>query len=86
MRGFKLYKIDNFDYDGEVDMDFFDANYQKDIMFCNIYGDNALCSLNRDLERMGRKYMSCKDKGSAFARELAAQIRAKTIIISDIIG
>ena len=62
MRGFKLYKIDNFD------------------------GDNAICSLNRDLERMGRKYMSCKDKESTFARELAAQIRAKTLIVSDIIG
>ena len=32
MRGFKLYKIDNFDYDGEVDMDFFDDNYQKHVL------------------------------------------------------
>lgn len=84
MRNFKLNLMEDFDYDGPIDDQFFEENYDKDRMFANIYGDNALCSLNRDLDIMNKKYKRL-DKDSNVAKKFARQIRAKVAIIEDLI-
>lgn len=84
MRKFNVYKMDNFDYSGEVDLEYLEENYTKDKKFRLVYGDNGLCSLNRDLQRMCNRYKMLCGKGDTSAQKLAAQIRAKTEIVEEL--
>lgn len=82
MRNFKLNLLDNFNYDGEIDYKFYNCNIAEARRIFNLFGDNGLVMLNRDLNSLNRAWNRCSD--GAKKDTIAAQIRTQVLIIKEL--
>lgn len=82
MRNFKLNLLDNFSYDGEIDYEFYNGNIAEARRIFNLFGDNGLVMLNRDLNSLNRAWSRCSDGAKKDA--IAAQIRTQVLIIKEL--
>lgn len=82
MRNFKLNLIDDFNYDGEIDYEFYNCNMPEARRIFNLFGDNGLVMLNRDLNSLNRAWQRCADGAKKDA--IAAQVRAQVLIIKEL--
>lgn len=82
MRNFKLNLMDDFSYDGEIDYEFYNCNMPEARRIFNLFGDNGLVMLNRDLNSLNRAWQRCADGAKKDA--IAAQVRAQILIIKEL--
>lgn len=82
MRNFKLNLLDNFSYGGEIDYEFYNCNIAEARRIFNLFGDNGLVMLNRDLNSLNRAWNRCAD--GAKKDGIAAQVRAQVLIIKEL--
>lgn len=81
MRGFNIVDIDCEVY-GPVDEKFYAEMLQEGMRLVNLFGDNGLVMLNRDLNRLNRRLIANRD--TDIYEELAEQARALRNVIEDV--
>ena len=81
MRGFNIVDIDCGLY-GQIDNEFYAEMLQEGMRLVNLFGDNGLVMLNRDLTRLNRRLVA--NKGTDMYDELAEQARALRQVIEDV--
>lgn len=81
MRGFNIVDIDCEVY-GPVDEEFYAEMLQEGMRLVNLFGDNGLVMLNRDLNRLNRRLIANRD--TDMYEELAEQARALRNVIEDV--
>lgn len=81
MRGFNIVDIDCGLY-GPIDNEFYAEMLQEGMRLVNLFGDNGLVMLNRDLNRLNRRLVANKD--TEMYDELAEQARALHQVIEDV--
>lgn len=81
MRGFNIVDIDCEAY-GPVDEEFYAEMLQEGMRLVNLFGDNGLVMLNRDLNRLNRRLIANRD--TDMYEELAEQTRALRNVIEDV--
>ena len=81
MRGFNIVDIDC-EVCGPVDEKFYAEMLQEGTRLVNLFGDNGLVMLNRDLNRLNRRLIANRD--TDMYEELATQARALHNVIEDV--
>lgn len=75
----RIYVIEGFDYDGEMDVDYYEDMYPKRRMELMLYGQGVLGGEAFELECLSKKYERCPSE------TLAAKVRAQRQIVEDLV-
>lgn len=75
----RIYVIEGFDYDGEMDVNYYEDTYPKRRMDMMLYGQGVLGEEAFELECLSKRYERCPSEA------LAAKVRAQRQIVEDLV-
>lgn len=77
----KIYREPQIDYDGEIDVDWYEERYPIERKRYLMHGNTAIVGMNNDLESMCRRWRMGLVRGESFERK----IRSQTQLIEDLL-
>ena len=96
MKVTQINTIPEIDYNGSIDATYYEEYYPEAQRLFNVYGENGLVMINRDLSALNRRYKAAKiayEKADAtidvatkrvIMEHLAGQIRAHVMIMKEL--
>lgn len=79
MKKLLINKMNDFDYDGDIDIEFYEQNYDDVRRRVLLHGMNGIVSANRDLAILNRLYKKTPNEN------IANQVRAMYRIVSELL-